>query len=263
MEHGKIGDMVDILKKEAGDANIGEQEHTNTSGTAQAASEEEHAHSAEVDETIATRFVPNVPYENKVSVDGIDDLLNEVSSTISVGMDTVDWVGSINYLLSYIVELQSTFKLTLPLSTLGVSTEMFRYVPREENGLYRVGKDLYELIEIDGDFFMSCMTAPIDVDRFKSIVQELLCNMNEGGEYKLRRAGYRILTFANNPPADATGIESDVKDRALVYALNLNSYEIQALCRYASALPGITITNEEDKDHGAILRFVLNTEKVE
>lgn len=202
-------------------------------------------------------YNPTEEPTNYVDSDRMQSLLDEVFLDNSPAMLTCEWVGNSNMLLNYVTDMQSMCHLTLPLDSLGIDAKMFDMIEPSEDKTYIIGNERYELLEIDGHCYLSCSSAEIDKKHFQDVTRDMLSSLYDCGSYTLYRSQFRIFQSANGTAEGPSNTHSDADGRCLIYALNLNTFELQALYKYLSNLPGASYKHGRSEDGRAILEITL------
>lgn len=158
-------------------------------------------------------------------------------------MECPNYIGDTEMLLRYLFREERRNHITMPIRTCGIDPIVFDYVERLDNGdeenpqktnYFAIaaedadpeseGEDhIYELIEVDNNLYLSCMSECLDPDYLHHIITEATTTMRETGSYIFRMVGLRRLAVDDN---GGTG--------RLLETLRLNTYEMSALCSYMS-----------------------------
>lgn len=145
-------------------------------------------------------------------------------------MECPKYIGDTSMILDYLYREERKHKITLPVRACGIDPVVFEYVEHLTEGdeatpYFAIPEGdnthVYELIEVDGDLYMSCMSECLDPDYLHSIITAATTSMMETGNYIFRMTGLKRL--AREDGSD-TG--------RLLKTLRLNTYEMSALCSY-------------------------------
>lgn len=160
--------------------------------------------------------------------------------------DVVGCVADVNMLLSYMIRTERTLGVTLSFEAYGIDPIVFEQAAAEiPDGQPRVvaipapGRevsddymgDLYELIEIDGHLYLSCVSESLNKDYLHQVIAEATEAVVTHGRY--------IYTLVGPRPLRAV----DGAEQKFVNTLKLNSYELSVLLSYMSKVDGVRVTH--------------------
>lgn len=109
------------------------------------------------------------------------------------------------------------------------------------------GMSVYEIIEVDGALYMSCVSECLDRDYLNSVLAEATTAIKSTGRYIYGMVDYRKLALVNGEP-----------EGRLLNTLRLNTYEMNVLCCYMGKFPGMQKTFEVI-DGKQCIRFTLKS----
>lgn len=171
-------------------------------------------------------------------------------------MQVQSYIGITDMLLHYLVEQESRYAMTMPIHACGIDPVVFEHADyvQEEGDSSRFfsvtvgeGDDaserLYELVEIDGELYMSCISDFLNRGYFEQIITAATCAIKEHGQYIFPLVGLRSL--------------SEDPSTGLLNTMRLNSYELNALISYMSQFSGVQITSFTNEDGHECLSFQL------
>lgn len=156
-------------------------------------------------------------------------------------MECPNYIGDTDMILRYLFREERRNHITMPIRTCGIDPIVFENVEHleddEEGGgtvatnYFAIPDDnsgdedanhVYELIEVDGNLYLSCMSECLDSDYLHRIITEATTTMRETGSYIFRMVGLRRLAVN----------DSDNNVGRLLETLRLNTFEMSALCTY-------------------------------
>lgn len=159
-------------------------------------------------------------------------------------MQTPTYIGETEMLLQYLHSMEVLYKVTMPIKACGIDPVVFQNVepfadatgnndtgPHANSVIFAIpDKDesgnvtessAYELIEVDGDLYMSCTSRVLDPTYMTSVISTITSAIKENGQYVFQMVGYRQLAL----------VEGETEGR-LLNTLKLNTYEMSLLCAY-------------------------------
>lgn len=179
-------------------------------------------------------------------------------------MATPEYIGETTMLLEYLKRLERLHKVTMPIRACGIDPILFEnaeYISTEEQGQANAdmhskvfaippkneGEDpaIYELINVDGQLYMSCLSECLDSAYLNSIIAEATSSVKASGKYVFQMVGFKKLTS-----------EQDTKEGRLLNTLRLNTYEMSVLVAYMQQFPGMQVTYQT-VDGKQCIRFDL------
>lgn len=165
-------------------------------------------------------------------------------------METPSYVGNTDMILQYLFREERKHHVTMPIRACGIDPIVFDNAPRwsmkdeddtsvetdyfliddgEEKTEESV-EHLYELIEVDGNLYLSCMTECLDSNYLHQVIADATTTMRETGSYIFRMVGLRRLAVDE----DTSSAEGEFPVGKLLETLRLNTYEMSVLCNYMS-----------------------------
>lgn len=175
-------------------------------------------------------------------------------------MATPNYIGETSMLLEYLKRLERLHKVTMPIKACGIDPILFKnvtYLSSQEAGSENEENDelistifsiptpgdegdapLYELILVDKELYMSCLSECLDQDYLNSIIAEATSTVKAFGRYIYQMVGFKKLA-----------LESGQQEGRLLNTLRLNTYEMSVLISYMQQFKGIQVTYKviEDK----------------
>lgn len=177
-------------------------------------------------------------------------------------MDTPDYIGTTEMLLQYLQEQERLHRVTMPIKACGIDPIVFEHVAdlNAENGRPSASKvfairranakpasvvegeegkedkvendstPLYELIRVDDDLYLSCISECLDNNYLGSILAEATACMKARGFYTFEMVGFRKLALGNGEHT-----------ARLLNTLRLNTYEMSVLTTYLCSVPGVDV----------------------
>lgn len=177
----------------------------------------------------------------------IEDM-SEFSKQWQPSMETPTYIGESAMLLLYLQRLERKHKVTMPIMACGIDPILFEnieYTADDGPSLFVVGDDgdsYYELIKVDGDLYMSCVSECLDEEYLNSVIATATAAVKENGTYTYRMVGYRKLA-----------LEDGTDTARLLNTLKLNTYEMSVLVAYMSQFENISIEYVETEGHQSIV----------
>lgn len=148
----------------------------------------------------------------------------------ALDMPHVEYIGMTEVLLKTLRDLEQKYKISMPIRSCGLDPIVFSNAAKnpelettKENLFVIKDGDKtidYELMEVDGELYASCMSAPLDTDFLHSVIREATMAMTEQGHYIFYMVGLCVLAGEGDEPD------------SLMRTLRLNSYELSVLCNY-------------------------------
>lgn len=185
----------------------------------------------------------------------IEDLGKTFANAWSPQMPTPDYVGDTLMILRYLHRLERFHRITMPIKACGVDPIVFKNVevlqaetnghdlfqiPVNESEEAEVSQPTYELIKIDDELYMSCVTDCLNDNYLGRIIEEATTSVKATGSYVFEMVGFRHLTV--EPENGSSAPESS--HGGLLKTLRLNTYEMSVLTAYMSQFPGMSTTYE-------------------
>lgn len=159
-------------------------------------------------------------------------------------MDTPTYIGMTEMLLNYLKGQEAKHHVTMPIRACGIDPIVFQNVERVSAGEdmiptaeapFAIGEgeniSLYEIIEVDGDLYMSCVDSCLDREYLNSILAEATTCMKARGFYTFEMVGFRKLA-----------LEEGERTARLLNTLRLNTYEMSVLTTYLCSVQGVQVT---------------------
>lgn len=172
----------------------------------------------------------------------------------SPSMDTPTYIGETEMLLQYLHRMERKHKVTMPIKACGIDPIVFENVETLEEmqavskfkvfqiplpeGSESESDPVYEIIEVDGSLYLSCISECLDKGYLNSIMAEATAAIKSVGTYVFEMVGFRKLSM---------GEES--KPASLIDTLRLNTFEMSTLVSYMNQVPNIKVSyqNIENK----------------
>lgn len=158
-------------------------------------------------------------------------------------METPNYIGMTEMLLNYLKGQEAKHHVTMPIRACGIDPIVFRNVERVSTGEdsvpnpeapFAIGEgddiSLYEIIEVDGDLYMSCVDSCLNREYLNSILAEATTCMKARGSYTFEMVGFRKLA-----------LEEGQSTARLLNTLRLNTYEMSVLTTYLCSVQGVTV----------------------
>ena len=171
----------------------------------------------------------------------------EFASEWRPSMETPDYIGETEMLLEYLKRQERLHRVTMPIQACGIDPILFsnvKYLEIQDGGSESVevfeipsgsgesaNTSAYELIKVDSNLYMSCITECLDRDYLNSVIAEATSAVKACGSYVFQMVGYKKLA-----------LEEGKTEGRLLNTLKLNSYEMSVLISYMSQFEGITIS---------------------
>lgn len=165
-------------------------------------------------------------------------------------MATPDYIGETSMLLEYLKRQERLHKVTMPIRACGIDPILFSNVkflelpgaegqeppkmfeiPAEKKGEDQGAVSAYELIQVDNNLYLSCVSECLDRDYLNSVIAEATSAVKACGKYIFQMVGYKKLA-----------LEEGKTEGRLLDTLKLNSYEMSALISYMGQFDNIRIT---------------------
>lgn len=173
-------------------------------------------------------------------------------------MDTPDYIGETAMLLEYLKRQERLHRVTMPIKACGIDPILFDNVkllelPEEKDKqapqMFEIpvahaesdAVSAYELIKVDGNLYLSCVTECLDKDYLNSIIAEATAAVKATGRYVFQMVGFKKLA-----------LEEGKTEGRLLDTLRLNSYEMSALISYMNQFEGLNITYQVINDKQCI-----------
>ena len=175
-------------------------------------------------------------------------------------MATPNYIGETSMLLEYLKRQERLHKVTMPIRACGIDPILFENIkflelpPREDGKdnpkMFEIpsehGDDeavsAYELIKVDNNLYLSCVTECLDKDYLNSIIAEATAAVKATGRYVFSMVGFKKLA-----------LEQGKTEGRLLDTLRLNSYEMSVLISYMNQFQGITINYQVINDKQCIV----------
>lgn len=172
----------------------------------------------------------------------------------SPSMDTPTYIGETEMLLQYLHRMERKHKVTMPIKACGIDPIVFENVETLEEmqaiSKFKVfqiplpesseseSNPVYEIIEVDGSLYLSCISECLDKGYLNSIMAEATAAIKSVETYVFEMVGFRKLSM---------GDES--KPASLINTLRLNTFEMSTLVSYMNQVPNINVSyqNIENK----------------
>lgn len=165
-------------------------------------------------------------------------------------MATPDYIGNNAVLLRYLYDQERKHKITMPIKACGIDPIVFNYVDlllEKEPGdtdtdvprLYTIpgvesdenGQPVaYELIRVDGNYYMSCVSQYLDEEYLTSVLAEATTAVKGTGEYIYQLVSYRKLI-----------VEPGQSEGQLLCTLRLNTFEMSVLVSYMKSFENMSV----------------------
>ncbi len=239
---GDVSTHVDRTTEDVETPDEAGQESLHTDGSDEP-EEETSAYTATEDTTNEKEIkeMSNTVLENPsfTLMEGSDDS-TKFANGYDPNMAVLSYIGNTDMLVDYIHRLSMFHHVTMPLRACGIDPVVFDHVTRISYGENEDNTDAepsnffpveekdeahteydYEIISVDGELYMSCVTDCIDRDYLSSIIAEATTAMIERGEYVFRMVGLRRIS-----------VDGTVSAGTLFNTLRLNTYEMSTLCTY-------------------------------
>lgn len=228
---------------------------------------EEVQSSNELPDNLALTYTANTPCLFTTNEESISSTINNIMKDNSINMPYVSWVGNFTHLFNYITDIQDSCGLTVPLSHLGISPDVFKntspdnYNKSEDDQftIFGYSDDPYVLIYIDGEYYISSTAKTYNEEHLTNVCRELITSLLNKGTYTLYRTVPRIF-HCEGKNSDEENL-SDETRRCFINCLNLNNFEVAVVLEYAKGHiyndAEISITHTTDKDGKAIIKFDL------
>lgn len=189
-------------------------------------------------------------------VDVNTEILHEYAREYEPNLAVKECVANIVMLLTYMVTTERKLGVTLSMRAYGVDPVVFEEASKDTpDGQPRVvaitvpGKestdgyegDLYELIDVDGVLYLSCVSESLNPNYLHQVIAEATEAVYTHGRYVYTMVGPRPL--ANDGSGKNEFIET----------LKLNSYELSVLLSYMNKLSGVHVSYGVYNGRSAIL----------
>lgn len=173
-------------------------------------------------------------------------------------MEVTKYIGETSMMLQYLQSMERFHKVSMPIKACGIDPIVFEHLsgemhqdsgaflfpihPQDSDDVSEVEGDnskktedpLYELINVDGQLFLSCATESLNEEYVNSVIAEATASIKQWGKYTYQLVCYRRLA-----------VEDDADSAELLNTIRLNTYELSVLVDYMKQFEGITITNSE------------------
>lgn len=170
-------------------------------------------------------------------------------------MATPNYIGETSMLLEYLKRLERLHKVTMPIKACGIDPILFKNVKyltaaevgqSEESEAAEVASkifsippaeaaggvdSLYELISVDGELYMSCLSECLDSDYLNAVISEATSSVKAFGRYIFQMVGFKKLA-----------LEAGQVEGKLLNTLKLNTYEMSVLISYMQQFNGIKVS---------------------
>lgn len=199
--------------------------------------------SAEASESIKEVEAPVKSEPTFTVVEVASDKVREFSREYSPVFDTVKCIADVSMLLQYMVATERKHNVTLSFPAYGIDPIVFEKAQDAMVGMPEdappcviipvPGRDesageMYEMIEVDGALYLSCISESLNPDYLHQVIAEASEGVFTHGEYIYTLVGPRPLS-------------SDAGNQTFVETLKLNSYELSVLLGYMSNVPGVDV----------------------
>lgn len=178
------------------------------------------------------------------------------SREYSPSFEVVDCVAEIDMLLKYMVRVERQNGITMSFRAYGVDPIVFeKALPAEamEGAPACVGipvdgrasgdngsEEIYEMIEVDGALYLSCMSESLNQDYLHQVISEATEEIFTHGKYVYTLVGPRPLAARDG-------------SQYFIETLKLNSYEMSVLLAYMGQIGGVSIKHGKYGGRTAIL----------
>lgn len=178
----------------------------------------------------------------------VDNCGLEFASEWRPTMATPSYIGETSMLLEYLKRQERLHRVTMPIKACGIDPILFENVTMldlPEQGAGKAAPQMfeiptkhdegepasaYELIKVDGNLYLSCVTECLDKDYLNSIIAEATSAVKATGKYIFQMVGFKKLA-----------LEEGKTEGRLLDTLRLNSYEMSALISYMNQFEGLNI----------------------
>lgn len=184
--------------------------------------------------------------------------LSDVDGTEFAGqwlpsMTDVGYIGKTAMLLAYIQQEEKHHHLTMPIKACGIDPILFENVsnamPDAPTTIFAIkpedasddSAEMYELVNVDGEYYLSCVSSCIDKDYLNGMIAEATVSIRETGQYIFQMVGFRKLA-----------LEEGQQVARLINTLRMNTYEMSALISYMEQFENMQVSYETIKDHQCI-----------
>lgn len=175
-------------------------------------------------------------------------------------MEVTPYIGNKDLLLDYLFKLERHHKVTMPIKVCGIDPIVFQFlehaglegaegvfyipnkkVPAEGPGENEEMPPAYELIEVDGDLYLSCVTECLDEEYMNIVLSEATTAIKSTGHYTYQMVDYKKLA-----------LEDGEEEGKLIRTLRLNTFEMSMLEAYMASIPEMEISYEVINEHQCI-----------
>lgn len=160
----------------------------------------------------------------------------------------LDCISDADMLLSYMIDLERRYGVTLSFKAAGVDTTVFDQISIQQDGGPKIvsitlstgeGDDaesyeaFYERITVDGIVYLSCISESLDSDYLHQVISEATEELHTHNQYRYTLVGPRVL--------DGYPVSDDSDEQAFLETLKLNSFELSIFISYIQSLGDVTI----------------------
>lgn len=168
-------------------------------------------------------------------------------------MPMPEYIGNTSMLLTYLYGEERHHKVTMPIKACGVDPIVFQNVEILDTGddqqsrLFMIPVEgseqgpVYELIKVDGELYLSCMSECLDSAYLNSIIAEATSAVKACGHYTFQMVGFKKLA-----------LEEGEQEGRLLNTLRLNTYEMSVLIAYMQQFDGIQVNFMTVGEHQVI-----------
>lgn len=191
----------------------------------------------------------------------IDDKGEAFAKEWRPSMSTLDYIGDKDLILNYLYRLERKYRVTMPIKVCGIDPIVFNNVefiasdvvgaekafliPNNTSTEENAEQAAYELVEVDNDLYLSCLSECLDIDYLHSILAEATTSIKTSGSYIYSLVGLRMLALGEGE-----------KEGRLLNTLRLNNYEMSVLISYMEQFPGMNVTYAIMDEH-QVIKFVI------
>lgn len=206
------------------------------------------------DDSVELQNVSVAPAFTVVDVDHSD--IKAFAREYTPTLEMLSCVADVNMLLTYMVSTERRLGVTLSLRAYGVDPVVFEEASRdtpdgepkvvfikvpEKSSVDGYEGDIYELIDVDGVLYLSCVSESLNPDYLHQVIAEATEAVFTHGKYVYTLVGPRPLLMGEDNRQWFTN------------TLKLNSYELSVLLSYMGGIDGIKITHGVYGNCAAIL----------
>ena len=183
------------------------------------------------------------------------DKVESFSNGWNPQMEEVQFLGQTEMRLSYMLSLEQMYRVNMPIRACGIDPILFEYLDYQEEGsgkIFTIGSGEYEkrspkfeLVEADGELYLSCVTECVDQSYLNKVIMEATEAISKYGHYTYEICGFRKLYNTDGGPGQ------------MIYTLRMNSFEMSALCSYMAQNESIQ-TSFVEIDGKQAIEFTLS-----